>query len=109
MSWHSPWAPAGEPALGLKPDSCLIRPASSAGSIPLRWAAAVISEPYGVPAGSAEAPPVAGGAGAPRSVAVPIGEARLAKLALALALALVPVAAFIAAEKAAVLSVAGAT
>jgi hypothetical protein len=75
----------------------------------LRCAAAVISEPYGVPAGSAEAPPVAGGSVAPAIVAVPIGEARLAKLALALVLVLVPVAAFITAEKAAVLSVAGAT
>src|SRR3954464_1552671 len=56
MSCVRPRAPAPEPAFGLKPDSCLIRPASSAGSSPLACAAAVISEPYGVPAGSADGP-----------------------------------------------------
>src|SRR3954453_19240028 len=56
MSCVRPRAPAPEPAFGLNPDSCLIRPASSAGSSPLACAAAVISDPYGVPAGSAEGP-----------------------------------------------------
>ena len=56
ISWVSPRAPAGEPAFGLKPDSCLTRPASSAGSIPCFFAAAVISAPNGTSAGSSEAP-----------------------------------------------------
>src|SRR3954462_8975581 len=69
MSCVRPCAPAPEPACGLNPDSCLIRPASSAGSIPLAWAAAVISLAYGTLAGRLEpvaaAPPVAVAAGAP--------------------------------------------
>src|SRR5688572_12488302 len=52
ISCARPRAPAGEPALGLKPDSCLIRPASNAGSRPLDLAAAVISAANGVPEGS---------------------------------------------------------
>src|SRR5689334_6523064 len=56
ISCVRPRAPAGEPASGLKPDSCLTRPASSAGAMPLALAAAVISAAYGVPAGSSEAP-----------------------------------------------------
>src|ERR1700754_3858132 len=51
ISCARPRAPAPEPAFGLKPDSCLIRPASSAGSRPLACAAAVISAAYGVPVG----------------------------------------------------------
>src|SRR5689334_6615087 len=56
ISCVRPRAPAGEPASALKPDSCLTRPASSAGSRPLALAAAVISAAYGVPAGSADGP-----------------------------------------------------
>jgi hypothetical protein len=43
MSWVRPTAPAPLRALGLKPDSCETRPFSSAGSIPLPAAAALIS------------------------------------------------------------------
>src|SRR4051794_8719732 len=60
ISCVRPRAPAPEPAFGLKPDSCLIRPASSAGSMPLACAAWVMSAPYGTLAGSAEVPVVAG-------------------------------------------------
>ena len=56
ISCVRPRAPAGEPASALKPDSCLTRPASSAGSRPLAFAAAVISAAYGVPAGSSDVP-----------------------------------------------------
>src|SRR3954468_5779032 len=62
ISCVRPRAPAPEPALGLKPDSCLIRPASSAGSSPLAFAAAVMSVPNGVPFGSSETPVAAVGA-----------------------------------------------
>src|SRR3954451_20337786 len=53
ISWVRPRAPAPEPALGLNPDSCLIRPASNAGSTPLALAAWVISFAYGPLDGSA--------------------------------------------------------
>ena len=53
---REPLCAGGRPAFGLKFDSCLTSPASSAGSTPLRFAAAVISEAKGVPAGSSLAP-----------------------------------------------------
>src|SRR4051794_22386569 len=56
MSWVRPRAPAGETAFALKLDSWRTSPASSAGSMPLRCAAAVISSPYGTPVSEAPVP-----------------------------------------------------
>src|SRR3954468_17486026 len=84
MSWVRRRAPAPEPAFGLKPDSCLIRPASSAGSIPLACAAWVISAAYGTLAGSALVPVLAVGAvlvpvaSEAKSVPVPVVPVALA-------------------------------
>src|SRR5690242_9914582 len=89
MSWVRPTAPAPERALALKPDSCLIRPASSAGSMPLRFADAVIRSPKGVPAGSDDAPVAEAPVGDPPVAEAPVvlssgvAEASVAVVAVA--------------------------
>ena len=66
----------GRAGVGLKPDSCLTRPASSAGSRPLAFAAAVISAAYGVPLGSSDAPVAARRSRSVRRSAVGAGARR---------------------------------